>query len=308
MTRWPLPSGSADRPRPPVASAQRHGRTPSSRCHRHLRRLRVVPGAEGGRVAKKNERDNQRRAVAEQLRKQQQRKERQRSLLILGACIAIVVGLLAAALIPYIKNQRDEAKAEGKPVQRPRRQRERGGVRPDQDRGRARIRRRTSTPARRSPTPRRRRRSARTGPTSCRGRRSGTSTPRATVPRSSDWCTASSTATRSSGTTRRSSPAPTPTRTSRRSPTSSPAGDYFIAAPWNETDGGAVPVGQAPRADALDRARRTRRAPRSTARPRAVGGELLHGEVPRRQRAGARRPLIRSGRSGRGGAARRRRP
>ena len=68
-------------------------------------------------MAKKNKRDNQRRAVAEQLRKQQQRKERQRSMLILGVCIAIVVGLLAAALIPYIKNQRAEAKAEGTPVQ-----------------------------------------------------------------------------------------------------------------------------------------------------------------------------------------------
>ena len=67
-------------------------------------------------MAKKNERENQRRAVAEQLRKQQQRKERQRSMLILGVCIAIVVGLLAAALIPYIKNQRAEAKAEGTPV------------------------------------------------------------------------------------------------------------------------------------------------------------------------------------------------
>jgi len=67
-------------------------------------------------VAKKNERENQRRAVAEQLRKQQQRKERRRSMLILGACIVIVVGLLAAALVPYIKDQRAKKKAEGTPV------------------------------------------------------------------------------------------------------------------------------------------------------------------------------------------------
>jgi hypothetical protein len=67
-------------------------------------------------VAKKTEREIQRRAVAEQLRKQQQRKERQRSVLILGACIVLVVGLLAAALIPYIKDQRAKNKAEGTPV------------------------------------------------------------------------------------------------------------------------------------------------------------------------------------------------
>lgn len=59
-------------------------------------------------MAKKNERENQRRAVAEQLRKQQQRKERQRSMLILGACILVVLGLLTAALVPYIKNQREQ--------------------------------------------------------------------------------------------------------------------------------------------------------------------------------------------------------
>jgi Protein of unknown function (DUF3105) len=67
-------------------------------------------------VAKRNERENQRRAVAEQLRKQQQRKERRRSLVILGACIVVVVGLLAAALVPYIKDQREKSKAEGTPV------------------------------------------------------------------------------------------------------------------------------------------------------------------------------------------------
>jgi hypothetical protein len=60
-------------------------------------------------VAKKNARDNERRAIAEQLRKDQERKERRRSLLILGACVLVVVGLLTAALIPYLQ-QRSEAK------------------------------------------------------------------------------------------------------------------------------------------------------------------------------------------------------
>jgi hypothetical protein len=67
-------------------------------------------------VAKKNERENQRRAVAEQLRKEQRRKERRRSMLILGGCIVLVVGLLAAAIIPYVKDQRAKSKAEGTPV------------------------------------------------------------------------------------------------------------------------------------------------------------------------------------------------
>ncbi|MCW2849411.1 MAG: hypothetical protein JWR90_3385 [Marmoricola sp.] len=66
-------------------------------------------------MAKKNERDN-RRAIAEQMRKEQQRKERRRSLLILGGCVVLVVGLLTAALVPYIKNQRAESKAAGTPI------------------------------------------------------------------------------------------------------------------------------------------------------------------------------------------------
>jgi hypothetical protein len=66
-------------------------------------------------VAKKRERDN-RRAVAEQLRKEQARKERQRSLLILGACVVVVLGLLAAALVPYISHIRAEKKAAGTPL------------------------------------------------------------------------------------------------------------------------------------------------------------------------------------------------
>jgi hypothetical protein len=67
-------------------------------------------------VAKNKARDNQRRAVAEQLRKEQERKERRRSLLILGTCVVIVVGLLAAALIPYIRNMQEEKRAAGTPL------------------------------------------------------------------------------------------------------------------------------------------------------------------------------------------------
>ncbi|MCW2820540.1 MAG: hypothetical protein JWR64_335, partial [Marmoricola sp.] len=58
-------------------------------------------------MVKKNERDN-RRAIAEQLRREQARKERQRSMLILGACVLVVLGLLAAAVIPYVKSERDK--------------------------------------------------------------------------------------------------------------------------------------------------------------------------------------------------------
>lgn len=66
-------------------------------------------------MAKKSERDS-RRAIAEQMRKDQARKERQRSLLILGACVVVVLGLLAAAVIPYVKNVREENKAAGTPL------------------------------------------------------------------------------------------------------------------------------------------------------------------------------------------------
>ena len=46
----------------------------------------------------------------EQMRREQARKERTRSLAILGGCIVVVVGLLAAALIPYIKDQREKSR------------------------------------------------------------------------------------------------------------------------------------------------------------------------------------------------------
>lgn len=67
-------------------------------------------------MAKKNTRDTERRAIAEQMRKQQASKERRRSLLILGACIVVVLGLLAAALVPYLKQRNEDAKAKGTPI------------------------------------------------------------------------------------------------------------------------------------------------------------------------------------------------
>ncbi len=70
----------------------------------------------GGRVAKKNARDNERRAIADKLRKDQERKERQRSILILGACVLVVVALLTAALIPYVKQMREDKRIQGTPL------------------------------------------------------------------------------------------------------------------------------------------------------------------------------------------------
>ena len=67
-------------------------------------------------MGKKNARDNERRAIAEQLRRDQERKERRRSLLILGACVLVVVGLLTAALIPYLQQRSEDKKLEGTPM------------------------------------------------------------------------------------------------------------------------------------------------------------------------------------------------
>ncbi len=61
-------------------------------------------------MAKKNSKDNERRARIDQLRQEQARKERMRSMLILGVCVVAVLGLLAAALVPYLKD-RNETKA-----------------------------------------------------------------------------------------------------------------------------------------------------------------------------------------------------
>ena len=64
-------------------------------------------------MAKKNPKTNERRALVEQMRQDQDRKERRRSQLILGACIVVVLGLLAAALVPYLKDQREEIRVQG---------------------------------------------------------------------------------------------------------------------------------------------------------------------------------------------------
>jgi hypothetical protein len=61
-------------------------------------------------VAKKNPKNVERRAMVEKMRQEQARKERMRSMTILGVCVLIVVGLLAAALIPYINDKREQSK------------------------------------------------------------------------------------------------------------------------------------------------------------------------------------------------------
>ena len=63
-------------------------------------------------MAKKSERDS-RRAIAEQMRKDQARKERQRSILILGACVTVVLALLGGAVFVYVKDMREEKAAAG---------------------------------------------------------------------------------------------------------------------------------------------------------------------------------------------------
>ncbi len=66
-------------------------------------------------MAKKSERDS-RRAVAEQMRQEQARKERRRSLLILGTCVVVVLGLLGSAVFVYVQDLREESKAKGTPL------------------------------------------------------------------------------------------------------------------------------------------------------------------------------------------------
>ncbi|HYI52891.1 MAG TPA: DUF3105 domain-containing protein [Microlunatus sp.] len=66
-------------------------------------------------MAKKSERDT-RRAVAEQMRQEQARKERRRSLLILGTCVLVVLGLLGTAVFVYVQDLREESRAAGTPL------------------------------------------------------------------------------------------------------------------------------------------------------------------------------------------------
>ena len=61
-------------------------------------------------MAKKNPKEQERRALVEKMRAEQQRKERQRSMLILGLCIVVVLGLLSAALVPYLKDKKNDSK------------------------------------------------------------------------------------------------------------------------------------------------------------------------------------------------------
>lgn len=60
-------------------------------------------------MAKKNPKEQERRALVEKMRSEQARKEKRRSMLILGACIVVVLGLLSAALVPYLKDRNERA-------------------------------------------------------------------------------------------------------------------------------------------------------------------------------------------------------
>ena len=204
-------AGPAGRPRPrwrphsDIAPRRTISGRLTSRSHRRLRRLHSAehPICEGGRVVKKSERDN-RRAIAEQMRKEQARKERRRSLLILGACVVVVLGLLGTAVFVYVAGPAGGEEGKRHSARRARGERRRAAAcDPVKKVEGHRLGQTTSTRRRRSPTRTRRRRSAPTGATSCRAPRSAASTPSRTGPRSSVWCTASSTATRSSGTTTR---------------------------------------------------------------------------------------------------------
>lgn len=67
-------------------------------------------------MAKKNPKNLERRAKVEQLRQQQARQEKRRSYLILGVCVVIVAGLLAAALVPYLRDRAKEQELAGTSV------------------------------------------------------------------------------------------------------------------------------------------------------------------------------------------------
>ena len=67
-------------------------------------------------MAKKNPQTVERRAMVEKMRQEQARKERMRSMAILGVSIVVVVGLLVAALIPYLKDRHAKNQIAGTPV------------------------------------------------------------------------------------------------------------------------------------------------------------------------------------------------
>jgi hypothetical protein len=67
-------------------------------------------------VAKKNPKNIERRAMVEKMRQEQARKERMRSTAILGVSIVAVIGLLLAALIPYLKDKHKQSELAGKSI------------------------------------------------------------------------------------------------------------------------------------------------------------------------------------------------
>ena len=67
-------------------------------------------------MAKKNPKNVERRAMVEKMRQEQARKERNRSMAILGVCIVAVVGLLLAALIPYLRDRQEANALAGKAI------------------------------------------------------------------------------------------------------------------------------------------------------------------------------------------------
>jgi len=67
-------------------------------------------------VAKKNPKNVERRAMVEKMRQEQARKERMRSMTILGVSVVAVVGLLAAALIPYLKDRNKDNERAGSSI------------------------------------------------------------------------------------------------------------------------------------------------------------------------------------------------
>jgi cytoskeletal protein RodZ len=67
-------------------------------------------------VAKKNPKNIERRAMVEKMRQEQARKERMRSMAILGVSVLVVVGLLLAALIPYLKDKHKDSELAGKSI------------------------------------------------------------------------------------------------------------------------------------------------------------------------------------------------
>ena len=240
-------------------------------------------------MAKKNEREIERRAVAEQLRKQQARKERTRSMRDHRRRRGHRHRPAAAALVPYIKDQREEPI--GSTGARARRHRV-GGRRASRSRPRRSIQDPggrhlpRAEPARTVDYPDAPPAFGSHWPNFLPARRSAPSTPPRTVPRSSVWCTASSTATRSSGTTTASRRAREAYKQIQQIGDKLGRDSYFIAAPWTAERRQRLPQRQARRADPLDRpegAEGRHAVLRQAQRP---GDRGLPGEVPQDRRPG----------------------